>query len=70
MGVRNDWKNGTIQCICGSCGSTIGPFKTEGELRKNMNNWSYVFRDDIGDTICPRCIQDAFDDQQKLKKML
>ncbi len=51
MGVRNDWKNGTSQCICGSCGSIIGPFKTEAELRKNMNNWSYIFRDDIGEPL-------------------
>jgi ribosomal protein L34E len=69
MGVRNDWEKGTSVCVCGACGSIIGPFKTEAELRKNMNNWSYVFRNDMGDTVCPRCIQKAFDDQKELKSV-
>ena len=69
MGVRRDREKGTIICVCGSCGSTLGPFKSEEELEKRMKNWSYAFVDDMGDTRCPGCIQLAFDDQQTLKGM-
>ncbi len=68
MGIRFDRQKGRVICVCGSCESTLGPFKSEDELRAKMNNWSYVFIDDIGNTMCPRCIQDAFDDQQTLNK--
>ena len=66
MGVIRDWENGTCKCSCGSCGKTIGPFKSDEELQKSMKNWSYAFVDDIGDTRCPVCVQLAFEDQQAL----
>jgi len=67
MGVRHNWENGRVTCTCGSCGITVGPFKSEEELFKRIKNWSYAFIDDIGDTRCPGCIQEAFDDQQTLR---
>ncbi len=66
MGVRHDREKGNVTCVCGSCGSTVGPYVTEEELRNHMKNWSYAFINDIGDTRCPNCIQSAFDDQQTL----
>lgn len=70
MGVRHDREKGTVTCVCGSCGSTVGPCASEEVLRNNMKNWSYSFINDLGDTRCPKCIQEAFDDQQTLKRML
>lgn len=67
MGVQRDRENDTWACSCGSCGWLIGPYNSEEGLRKNMQNWSYAFVDDIGNTRCPGCVQAAFDDQQELK---
>ncbi len=69
MGVRHNREKGNVTCVCGSCGSTVGPYASEEEMRNNMKNWGYAFIDDFGDTRCPGCIQAAFDDQQVLKAM-
>ncbi len=67
MGVSIDWENNKWSCVCGSCGSHLGPYGSEEELRKNMYNWSYAFIDDMGNSRCPNCIQQAFDAQNELK---
>ncbi len=61
MGVKIDWENSKWSCVCGSCGSYLGPYNSEEELRRNMNNWSYAFIDDIGNSRCPTCVQTAFE---------
>ena len=67
MGVAIDRENNTWSCTCGSCGRYLGPYNSEEELRQKMKNWSYAFVDDIGNTRCPICIQEAFDDQNQFR---
>jgi hypothetical protein len=52
----------------GSCGRHLGPYNSEEELRHNMNNWSYAFIDDIGNSRFPSCVQAAFEALHELER--
>ncbi len=48
-------------CRCGRCGTIAGPYSTEARLKDIINNWSYVWHKNVGDTLCQDCVKEGFE---------